>query len=184
MALLKTNYKDYIAPSTGRKYKPTYNTDGTITFEDVTKYQQTGDQLGAAGLNAITAAINRLTPVGTIITWSPVSGDSTDLSTANKVAAYFGFGAWTQIKDRFLLAAGDTYTVGATGGEATHVLTVNEMPSHNHVYSFPGHDTGTDWYGQNGVAKGSTDTTRSSGGGLAHNNMPPYQTVYVWQRTA
>jgi len=192
MALLKTDYKDYIAPSTGRKYKPTYNTDGTITFEDVTEYQQTGDQLGAAGINAITAAINRLTPVGTIITWSPVSGDSTDLSTAAKVAAYFGFGTWKQIKDKFLLSAGDTYAAGVTGGEATHALTASEMPAHSHGPKVNGErfacHAGTATVTGLGFSAGSnvdlTWETASVGGGAAHNNMPPYLTVYVWQRTA
>lgn len=33
----------------------------------------------------------------------------------------------------FLLACGNTYSNGATGGEATHTLTVDEMPSHSHI---------------------------------------------------
>lgn len=41
-------------------------------------------------------------------------------------------GTWAQLKDRFLLGAGDTYTAGDTGGNATHTLTTNEMPSHSH----------------------------------------------------
>lgn len=41
-------------------------------------------------------------------------------------------GQWEQIQDKFLLAAGSTYTGGDTGGEATHTLTVAEMPNHNH----------------------------------------------------
>ena len=44
-------------------------------------------------------------------------------------ASLFG-GTWEQLKDRFLLGAGDTYAAGATGGEAAHALTVNEMPPH------------------------------------------------------
>ena len=44
-------------------------------------------------------------------------------------------GSWEQIKDRFLLSAGDSYKVGATGGEATHKLSTAEMPTHNHSYS-------------------------------------------------
>lgn len=40
-------------------------------------------------------------------------------------------GTWEQIKDKFILAAGDTYAAGSTGGESTHTLTVNELPAHN-----------------------------------------------------
>ena len=42
-------------------------------------------------------------------------------------------GTWTQIKDRFILAAGDSYSNGATGGAATVTLTVSNMPSHSHT---------------------------------------------------
>ena len=45
-------------------------------------------------------------------------------------------GSWTQLKDRFLLGAGSTYSSGATGGAATHKLSVAEMPSHAHDTPF------------------------------------------------
>lgn len=45
---------------------------------------------------------------------------------------YSGGGTWEQIKDTFILAVGDTYAIGSSGGEASHTLTVNEMPSHGH----------------------------------------------------
>lgn len=62
-------------------------------------------------------------------------------SNATNPSSIFG-GTWEQVKDRFVLAAGDNYKVGATGGEASHTLTVNEMPSHshtvnNHTHSIP-----------------------------------------------
>lgn len=60
-------------------------------------------------------------PVGAIY----MSVNSTDPSSL------FG-GTWEQIKDTFLLSAGDNYSAGTTGGEATHTLTTAEMPSHNH----------------------------------------------------
>lgn len=52
-------------------------------------------------------------------------------------------GTWEQIQDRFLLGAGSTYSAGSTGGEATHKLTVDEMPSHTHTptTSTPNTDT-------------------------------------------
>ena len=99
-------------------------------------------------------------------------------------------GTWEQLKDRFLLAAGDRYSAGATGGEATHTLTKDEMPSHNHYAAVSG---GTDSYGQNRTAISSfaiktqgysdSSTIFATGGGTAHNNMPPYLAVYMWKRT-
>lgn len=53
-------------------------------------------------------------------------------SSSDNPATTFGGGIWVQIKDKFILAAGDTYSNGTTGGEATVTLTVNQMPSHNH----------------------------------------------------
>ncbi len=47
----------------------------------------------------------------------------------------FGGGTWVQIKDKFILAAGDTYTNKATGGSATVTLTVTNLPSHSHTYT-------------------------------------------------
>ena len=47
-------------------------------------------------------------------------------------ATLFG-GQWEKIADgTFLMAAGATHALGATGGEAEHILTKAEMPSHNH----------------------------------------------------
>ena len=123
-------------------------------------------------------------PVGSIY----LSVNSTDPSTI------FG-GTWEQIKDQFLLSAGDTYTAGATGGEATHTLTINEMPSHSHNVTWQ--DNCPPWvqaggYGQvTPTATGNANkinlgglSINGTGGGQAHNNMPPYLVVYVWKRTA
>lgn len=120
------------------------------------------------------------------------------LSTvATDPATLFGFGVWEQIKDTFLLASGDTYTAGNTGGEATHQLTKDELPDHYHYiattgsggYTLPpwtvritsGSYTTSGADGAEGAACGYT-----GGGyqiyGVAHNNMPPYLAVYIWQR--
>lgn len=103
-------------------------------------------------------------------------------------------GTWERLKDRFLLAAGDTYAAGATGGEAAHTLTVEEMPIHSHSLSDTidkndiklGYYTGDTNYA---LSKRAADydyniRTNTNGGGAAHNNMPPYLTVYMWKRTA
>lgn len=99
-------------------------------------------------------------------------------------------GTWEQIKDMFLLASGDMYNAGITGGEATHTLTIDEMPSHTHTYkrhAFDRNDsdptTGEDVYGANNKTLDAHEgTTESVGGNQPHNNMPPYLAVYIWKR--
>ena len=98
-------------------------------------------------------------------------------------ASLFG-GTWEILNDVFLLAAGSYANAGTFGGEATHTLTVDEMPSHNHTYTISGNETGTAWYGAKGTAKGTSQSSGNTGGGAAHNNMPPYLAVYMWKRVA
>ena len=98
----------------------------------------------------------------------------------------FGFGTWERIKDRFLLAAGDAYAAGATGGEATVTLTVNEMPKHTHGLKMSkgaGNYYSPPW-GDGTEEATPTSVVQSAGGGQAHNNMPPYLAVYMWHRIA
>lgn len=139
-------------------------------------------------LNAIgSTSADKIYPVGSIY----MSVNNVNPSTL------FG-GTWEQIKDRFLLSAGDTYQGGTTGGEATHKLTVDELPSHAHRnrYSWANGTrntlcvsgtpisavTGKEGYAH--VDGDAIDNTAYTGGSQAHNNMPPYLTVYVWKRTA
>ena len=107
-------------------------------------------------------------------------------------AILFG-GTWEQIQNRFLLAAGSSYTAGNTGGEATHKLTANEMPAHSHaIYSGYGDIVSNVSDAYRYQTWGSSDRgwktgnlgTNSIGGGAAHNNMPPYLAVAIWKRTA
>ena len=53
-------------------------------------------------------------------------------TVATSPSTLFG-GTWEQIKDSFLLSAGDTYTAGDTGGSATATLAVGNLPSHTHT---------------------------------------------------
>lgn len=52
-------------------------------------------------------------------------------SSSTSPATLFG-GTWTQITNRFILAAGSSYSVGSTGGSATKTLTTDNLPSHSH----------------------------------------------------
>ena len=100
-------------------------------------------------------------------------------------------GSWEQITDRFLVGAGGSYTLGSTGGEANVTLTVEQIPPHSHQMNYYNDEStppsGSDWVpaarrstGYN-VEGGDTDDT---GGGQAHNNMPPYIAVNIWRRVA
>lgn len=98
-------------------------------------------------------------------------------------------GEWEQIKDKFLLSSGDIYTNGATGGEATHTLTVNEIPSHRHsrrtspqTYAERDSSQSRIISPASGSAKMVTKYSDYTGGGQAHENMPPYLAVNVWKR--
>lgn len=127
-------------------------------------------------------------PTGSPLDCYPVGSIYMSVSSTNP-ASLFG-GTWQQLENRFLLGAGSNYAAGTTGGEATHTLTINEMPSHSHVY-----------HGYNSIVQGGGATQQvkarvnypddpadyggdAAGGGQAHNNMPPYLTVYMWKRTA
>ena len=107
-------------------------------------------------------------------------------------ARWFG-GTWEKIEEKFLLGASSAYPVGTTGGEATHTLTVNEMPKHQHRIWTKAENTGTGNYYSyvtemvKGVYYGTDEhqnQVEATGGGQPHNNMPPYLAVYMWQRTA
>ena len=80
------------------------------------------------GLSVTTPPLKELFPVGSIYI---------NVNTTNP-GTIFG-GTWEQIKDKFLLCSGSTYSNGSSGGSTSHlhgtqghVLTVNEMPQHTH----------------------------------------------------
>ena len=106
---------------------------------------------------------------------------------ATSPAQLFG-GTWARITARFLYGVNDGYA-GATGGEETHVLTVNEMPSHCHGYhprinwvdDYSG-QVYSSWANDHIKIDGHNLYTDYTGGGAAHNNMPPWYGVYMWRR--
>lgn len=131
------------------------------------------------------ALLDLVYPVGSIY----MSVNSTDPST-------FIGGTWERIQDRFLLSAGSAYAAGTTGGAATHTLTVEQMPAHNHKFAWADNsataDTNKITLASSAAASTSSQKWRTTngdliletGGGGAHNNMPPYLAVYIWKRTA
>ena len=127
-------------------------------------------------------------------------------------AELFG-GTQERIKDRFILAAGDSYTAGATGGETTHehnwglrynlfyggfmgednvVLRGLKYNGANIVGTIEGANIGEskEMVSNTGVGDAYTTNTRNSAGyNLISNtssasSMPLYLVVYMWYRTA
>lgn len=82
------------------------------------------------------------------------------------------------------LPSGTVLNVGTAAGEEKHVLTVAEMPAHNHTISaelYPALGSGTVDEKPQSAGPG---TSGSTGGGQSHNNMPPYIVVPFLRRTA
>lgn len=98
-------------------------------------------------------------------------------------------GTWLEDTAGRVLVAQDTSTfttVGATGGEVSHTLTVDEMPSHDHTSKgWAAVTDGSGSYVTLGGAGASTDYgVNSRGGGQGHNNLQPYIVIKRWHRTA
>ena len=141
-----------------------------------------------AEINAVKDEIKRTTShVGQIIL-------STTLNTADKVKNIYG-GNWEAFgAGKVLIGAGSnggrSFTAGSTGGEYTHTLTANEMPSHNHSSIM--HNTNGAGVNYLNVQKADPgmglttgyEITTAAGGGGAHNNMQPYVVVYMWRRVS
>jgi hypothetical protein len=125
-------------------------------------------------LNAVT---DRLCPIGKL--W--LTEDETNPAT------FLPGTRWEQVKDKFLLAAGDIYAAGSEGGEAEHTLTVDEMPRHKHGIKSSANSGNTKQWAYTRAEQEYAqyfEDTQYSGGGLPHNNMPPYLAVYIWKRVA
>lgn len=177
----------------------------------------------------------------------PIGSIYKSTSSANP-STLFPNTEWEQIQGKFLFSSDSSHALGSTGGEYEHVLTVDELPIHDHTggnhthevtltptvsnsdmsHSHPSelipgsvsasylrdtshiYDTATSRNTSKAVSARfpltqkdtsptdhshtisdqeiTTDTftgnTGSAGDSLAHNNMPPYLSIYMWKRTA
>jgi len=116
---------------------------------------------------------------------------SATAATTSEVAAMFG-GTWEAFGiGRTLVGVDpedeDFAEAELTGGEKTHTLTVEEMPSHSHggIKRVSGETTGDQQEGINmGRYYGNNSWVSNTGGGEAHNNLQPYITCYMFKRIA
>lgn len=141
-----------------------------ITLEMITKVIQPGTPINKKLFDSIQEDLNssyRNIPKGLICMWS-----GSTVPTGWYLCD--GTNGTPDLRDRFVVGAGSEYSVGATGGEKEHTLTIEEMPSHTHnVMNVPG-NSGS--YANQGSSNGATRTlvTTATGGGQPHENRPPY----------
>lgn len=112
-------------------------------------------------------------------------------TSSTNPSVYFG-GTWVRIaKGKTLIGVdendNDFSSAELTGGEKEHTLTVNEMPSHTHSYTYS--TSVSDWpsripLGSNAGVGTSGAGISTTGGDQAHNNLQPYFTCYIWEKTA
>lgn len=127
--------------------------------------------------------LDKIYPIGSIY-----------INTTGVNPSTFIGGTWASFGAGKVLVGQDTNdtnfdTLLETGGEPTHTLTIDEIPSHNHIANATVSNTATafgDGYlgTSNSYQLNNNFTTGSTGGGLAHNNLQPYIVVSMWVRTA
>ncbi len=175
---------------TSSKNKFNLDCDGNLTVNSINFNNSENNLL------SFEAIFNKIYPVGAIY-----------ISTSNINPGTLFTGAWEQIKGRFLIGSGlvdantttyfgncakDSYNLpnGEMGGEISHTLTVNELPSHNHMHirnkildAEPTSEGGTSRGGNSLLNNMKTYAyTNPTGSNWGHNNMPPYYVVYMWKR--
>lgn len=111
-----------------------------------------------AALAANFAILDALFPIGYIYQ----STKSTDPGT-------FIGGTWTALTGRVLVGAGTDFPAGSTGGTAT-------VDAHSAAFGYLPQGAS--------AASGSTFGVHDHGMGATNSNMPPFKSVYMWERTA
>jgi microcystin-dependent protein len=119
----------------------------TVDSKHASDFVLTTDNTASA---IATKIFDLLYPVGSIVEFA-TNADPNELSGWK--------GTWTQIKDKFTLAAGDIYDAGDTGGSATHTLIASEMPVHKHDVAVPSSGQATTPSGGNGTTGSDGDHT-------------------------
>ena len=122
-------------------------------------------------------------PVGTIVIWS---GTAADIPSGWQLCD--GTNGTPDLRDKFVLGAGENHPVGETGGAEEVTLTISQMPRHGHavrVFSNPNTTTGTAPARGNGDYTDNSAAVQPAGSGDPHPNMPPYHALcYIMKLAA
>lgn len=167
---------------------PTAADVGAASAEEVSQLKS--DKLDKTATAADSSKLGGKTIAEIMLTLYPVGAVYISANSTSP-ASLFG-GTWESIGGRFLLGADSTYTAGSTGGETTHKLTIDEMPSHCHAINASYSSAGSSSSNEGKILSGDDNngwlwdftSTSWTGGSAAHNNMPPYLAVYMWKRVS
>lgn len=122
----------------------------------------------------------------------PIGSTYTTQNDTNP-STILNFGTWERVKGKVLVGLDEDdeafNTIGKKGGEKTHKLTVDELPSHQHDIGYDqSANGGTEWLKSGGDTGGpywDSKFCASTGGNQPHNILQPYQVIgYMWIRTA
>lgn len=118
-------------------------------------------------------------PTGLILAWSGAIAD-----IPSGWALCDGTGGTPDLRDKFVVGAGGSYAPGDTGGEVSHTLTVNEIPSHNHdLTTYASLGSGAPPAVLGVWVQTQAANTGNTGGGAAHENRPPYYALAFIMKT-
>ena len=111
-------------------------------------------------------------PTGTIVMWS---GEV----VPNGWAICDGQNGTPDLRGRFVIGANDTYKLESRGGNATHTISVDELPGHTHTVAgvnvvSDGNGGSLFSGGEDSVTPSSGVTTNATGGGQEMDILPPY----------
>ena len=134
--------------------------DGLVDYV-LNTYEFNQDSTNTNVLAGKIASLQALTNVADLADKTYPPGSLYWSSNSTSPASFFG-GSWVRVKDRFALAAGGSYVVGSQGGNSVHLLTVSEIPTHNH-----GGVTGTP--SDNMSGEPSTNSTGGNNTGHTHS---------------
>lgn len=157
---------------------------GNVTCENITPDADSSRNLGTNSVrfanvyaDNFVGAGNNLTGIeafvtGMILLWS---------GAANAIPSGFvlcdGNNSTPDLRDRFVVGAGNSYNVGATGGASTVTLSTSQIPAHGHSGNAHSHSADFGSHTHSFSGSGSSSHTHNLNGGIGVNNYQGLQVL-------
>lgn len=155
----------------GVTFTPSVSEDGTLSWtnDGGLPNPEPVNIKGPSGEGTTGASI----PSGGIIIWS-------GSTVPDGWALCDGTNGTPDLRGRFVLGNSTSHATGSMGGSETVTLSIDQIPSHNHILYITGSGAGSN--SKLGVSESTATNTKpyyltNTGGNKSHNNMPPYYTL-------